>query len=222
MKMKIIDIIGVAAAIITSLGGGAIIITATAKWFGDFLAQKLLANVEHRHEKEIEQYKANLQDMSTRFTAVVEHSMQVASKQYDMELKIYQDIWKALHELSICLKYIYDFMHPISSGPQEYLELLRNHQEDFQKRLDCFHQQIDSVAPFYQGEIYDLLHQLEDRYVRLLQICQVSVCIKGMSYENSGLVENDILPDISELKEKLALTIRNYLFSLQQIPNNSG
>lgn len=78
------NVIQVAAAIVASLGGGAAIITIVAKWYGDFLAQKMLSNVTHKHEEEIEQYKSILQNMSVKFTALVEHSIEIASKQYDM------------------------------------------------------------------------------------------------------------------------------------------
>ena len=44
----------IATTMIASLGGGAVIITAVSKWWGDFLAERLLAGVAHKHEKEIE------------------------------------------------------------------------------------------------------------------------------------------------------------------------
>ena len=217
--MNVNDIIKVAAAIIASLGGGAAIITVVAKWYGDFLAQKMLSNIEHRHEKEIERYKATLQDMSIQFTALVEHSVEVASKQYDMEVVIYQNIWKALHELSVCIIYIYDFENPIGSDLEKYIERLEEHCKDFGQKLISFQEQVDSVAPFYQSNIYELLCQINAKCSELLKIFRESVCVEGMSNENVNRVNSSIKPEIIKLKESLTEMVRAYLFSLQKIPD---
>lgn len=217
--MSVNDVIKVAAAIVASLGGGAAIITAVAKWYGDFLAQKMLSNIEHKHEKEIERYKASLQDMSIQFAALVEHSVEVASKQYDMEIVIYQNIWKALHELSVCIRYIYDFENPIGSDSEKYIERLEEHCEDFGKKLISFQDQIDSVAPFYQSNIYELLCQINTQCSELLIIFRESICVEGMSNENVNRVNISIKPEIIKLKDNLTEMVRTYLFSLQKIPD---
>lgn len=217
--MSFEEIFKLAGAIIASLGGGAVIVTAAAKWCGDLLAQKLLANIEHSHEKEIEQYKAKLQDMSTEFSALVEHSMQIASKQYDMEIEIYQNIWKAFHDLSMCQKYIYHFENPTQADPDAYLSMLRAYSTDIESKLEMFQKQIDSAAPFYQKEAYVLLCNIEQEYIKLMKILKFSVGLSGMTNENKGKVENEILPQINTHKAELVKTIREYLFSLKGIPN---
>lgn len=217
--MSVNDIIRIAAAIVASLGGGAAIITAVAKWYGDFLAQKMLSNIEHKHEKEIEQYKATLQDMSVQFSALVEHSVEVASKQYDMEVLIYQNIWKALYELTICIKYIYDFVNPIGSDSEKYIRTLEEHCGDFKQKLIAFQEQVDSVAPFYQSNVYELLCQMNTECSELLEIFEESVCVEGMSDENANRVDSSIKPKILKLKEELIGMVRAYLFSLQKMPD---
>lgn len=215
--MSFDEIFKLAGAIIASLGGGAIIVTAAAKWCGDLFAQKLLANIEHSHEKEIEQYKAKLQNMSTEFSALVEHSMQIASKQYDMEIGIYQNIWNAFHDLSMCQKYIYHFENPTQADPNDYLTMLRTYSSDIERKLEMFQKQIDSAAPFYQKEAYVLLCNIEQEYIKLVNVLQFSVGLTGMTTENKEKVENEILPQINVHKDELIKTIREYLFSLRQI-----
>lgn len=215
--MSFDEIFKLAGAIITSLGGGAVIVTAAAKWCGDLFAQKLLANIEHSHEKEIEQYKAKLQDMSTEFSALVEHSMQIASKQYDMEIEIYQNIWKAFHDLSMCQKYIYHFENPTQADPNAYLTMLRTYSSDIENKLEMFQRQMDSAAPFYQKEAYVLLCNIEREYIKLVNILQASVGLTGMTNENKAKVENEILPQINFHKDELVKTIREYLLSLRKI-----
>lgn len=88
--MNIDDVLKVAAAIITSIGGSAVIIVAVSKWCGEILAQKLLSDIDHKHEKDIEKYKFSLQNMSTEFATLLDHSVEVTKKQYDMEIEIYK------------------------------------------------------------------------------------------------------------------------------------
>lgn len=217
--MNINEIFGFVGAVLCSLGGGTVIISAASKWFGDFMAQKLLANAEHKHEKEIEQYKAKLQDMSTQFSIMVEHSMQVATKQYDMEVAIYQNIWNALHDLYMCQNYIYHFENPTQANPVTYLETLKTYNEDFKGKLENFQKQIDSAAPFYQIEAYELLCEINNKYIELLHIIDTSVSLDGMTIENKTKVHSEILPIIKDLKVKLMKEIREYLLTRKKIPD---
>lgn len=207
------------ATIVGSLGGGAVIFTAVVKWWGDILAQKMLAKVEHKYEKEIEGYKAELQDMSGKFKAMVDYSMQVATKQYDMEVKIYKDIWTALHELSLCTDYVYHFQNPTQADPTSYVTMLEKMCRKFDKKLSEFQKQIDSEAPFYQKEAYDILSNMEKEYIKLLKILKASTGRLGMSSEDKVIVNNMIIPKLNTLKEELTRKIREYLFSLQKVPS---
>lgn len=214
------DILKVVASIVASLGGGAVIITAVGKWWGELIAHKLFANIEHKHEKELEKYRTDLQNMSKEYDAMVEHAMQIASKQYDMEVEIYQKIWKTLHELFRCLDYIGDFEHPTVAKPDEYSKLLSLHSSDLKIKLEGFQNQMDSAAPFYQSCIYDLLCKINKEFIDLMNIFEVSVSLNGMSKENRDKVNSKIVPQICELKEEVTNEIREYLFSLQKVPNN--
>lgn len=216
--MSVDEIFKVASAIIVSFGGGAVIVIAVAKWCGDLLAQKLLANIEHAHEKETEQYKAKLQDISAKFSALLEHSMQIASKQYDMEIDIYQKIWEAFNDLSMCQRYIYDFENPTQAEPKAYLSMLRTYSEEMETKLKAFQKQIDSAAPFYQKDAYVLLSNMEQNYIELINIVKCSVGLTGMSAENKYRVDSVLLPQINIYKKELIETIREYLFSLKAIP----
>lgn len=215
--MTLDEIFKVVGAILAALGGGTVVVTAAIKWCSDLLAQKMLSDIEHKHEKEIEKYKAELQDFSAEFNALVEQSMQVASKQYDMEIEIYQNIWKTFHELSMCQNYIYHFENITMANPDDYLAMLEKYAKDFKMNMEKFQEQINSVAPFYQIEAYELLCDIEEQYIVLLDILESSIGLAGMSEENKIKVENEVLPQIEQFKDKLIKTIRNYLFSLKRI-----
>ena len=213
--------LSIGATIVGSLGGGAVILSAFIKWWGDILAQKMLTKVEHKYEREIEGYKAELQNMSDQFKAMVDYSMQVATKQYDMEVKIYKDIWLALHELSLCNDYVYHFQNPTQANPDTYLTMLEDMYKELNTKLVDFQKQIASEAPFYQQEAYDILCSVDNGYMDLLKILKASINRSGMSDENKTMVNNVIIPNIKALKEELTQKIREYLFSLQKIPSHS-
>ena len=217
--MTINEIFELPGAILCSLGGGAVIVTAVAKWCGDLLAQKMLASIKHNYEKEFEQYKAKLQEMSAEFNAILQLSTDVATKQYDMEIDIYKNIWSTLHELSLCQKCIYNFQNPTQADPEEYLLLLKNSRSDFKIKLENFQAQIDSAAPFYQGEAYNLLCELDKKYTELFNIIDSSVSLAGMTSENKERINTQIIPRIEEIKGNLTKIIRDYLFSLKKMPD---
>lgn len=75
------------------------------------------------------------EDMSTEFSALVEHSMQIASKQYDMEIEIYQNIWKTFYDLSMCQKYIYHFENTTQADSDAYLLMLRTFSVDIESKF---------------------------------------------------------------------------------------
>ena len=220
--MNINDILKIAGAFLVSLGGGAAIITAVVKWASDFLAKTLLSNIEAKHEKEIANYKTELNNMSTKFSSLVNHSVNIATKQYDMEVDIYRNIWKHLYELSVCIKYFDNFSSPIGSNPEEYKKKLEENCMDLKNKLMSFQQQVDSFAPFYQSDIYELLCQIYTEFDKLLVVFNCSIGVLGISSENEQKTKTDILPRIKDLNQKLTNVIRDYLFSLKKIPGKTN
>jgi len=217
--MNVDDILKVATAIIASIGGGAVIVVAISKWCGEILAQKLLSNISHKHEKDIEQYKFNLQKMASEFAALLDHSVEVTKKQYDMEIEIYKNIWKALYDVYNCLSYIDDFEKPIGGNPEEYTSKLVQHYSDFFHKANILNREIDSVAPFYKESIYNNLRKVNEKCFELLGILRESTDICGLSTDNANIINTSIKPEMEHLKSDLVGDIRSYLLSLRKPPS---
>lgn len=64
-----------------------------------------------------------------------------------------------------------------------------------------------------------MLCSIEQEYIKLMKILNFSVGLSGMTNENKGKGENEILPQINARKDELVKTIREYLFSLKGMPN---
>lgn len=214
--MNIDDILKLAAAIITSIGGSAVIIVAISKWFGEILAQKLLSDIGHRHEKDIEQYKFNLQNMSVEFSALLNHSVEVTKKQYDMEIEIYKNIWNALFDVYNCLSYIDDFVNPSGSDSEEYIRRLVQHYSDFSQKVNILKREIDSTAPFYKESVYNNLCKLKDICFELLDILEKGTNVCGLSIDNINKINTFIKQEMEQLKDDLIEDIRNYLLALRR------
>lgn len=217
--MNIDDIFKVAAAIITSIGGSAVIIVAISKWFGDVLAQKLLSDISHKHEKDIEQYKVNLQNMSAEFAALLDHSMDVTKKQYDMEIEIYKNIWHALYDVYNCLPYINDFETPSGGDSEAYIHRLEQYCSDFLQKVDVLEREIDSVAPFYKESVYINLCKVKDNCFKLLDILKESANVYGLTNDKANKINTFIKPEMERLKSELVRDIRSYLLSLRRLPS---
>lgn len=217
--MNVDDILKICAAIITSIGGSAVIIVAISKWFGEVLAQKLLSDIGHKHEKDIEQYKFNLQNMSTEFAALLDHSVEVTKKQYDMEIEIYKNIWNALYDVYNCLSYIDDFENPSGGDPEEYISRLVQHYSDFLQKVNSLKREIDSVAPFYKESVYNNLCKVKDKCFELLSILRESTNVRGLSIDNADKISTSIRPEMERHKDDLIGDIRSYLLSLRIPPS---
>ena len=102
---------------------------------------------------------------------------------------------------------------------KEYLLLLKSSRSDFKIKLENFQAQIDSAAPFYQGEAYNLLCELDKKYTELFNIIDSSVSLAGMTSENKERINTQIIPRIEEIKGNLTKIIRDYLFSLKKMPD---
>ena len=217
--MNIDDVLKVAAAIITSIGGSAVIIVAVSKWCGEILAQKLLSDIDHKHEKDIEKYKFSLQNMSTEFATLLDHSVEVTKKQYDMEIEIYKKIWNALYDVYSCLSYIDDFVTPTGGNSEEYISRLVQHYSDFMQKADILKREIYSVAPFYKESVYDNLCKVKEKCFELVDILGESANVCGLSTDNANKINTAIKPEMERLKDDLVRDIRSYLLSLKKPPS---
>ncbi|SMF96091.1 hypothetical protein SAMN02949497_3474 [Methylomagnum ishizawai] len=108
--MRPVDIFEVAAAIITSLGGAAVVLFGLSSWLGKFWASKLLAEERAKHEKELESIKANLKIQTDSKLAQIDHWLTIEKETH---LKHHNDKIN-IYRLSIDL--ISNFLHEIEQA----------------------------------------------------------------------------------------------------------
>lgn len=86
------DIFNVAAAILTSVGGSAIIIMALSSWLGKVWANRILEKDKLKYTSELEKIKAKLQNENEKHKFVF-------SMYFEGQFKIYNNLWLALVNL---------------------------------------------------------------------------------------------------------------------------
>lgn len=209
------NIIQVVSAIIIALGGGSAIVMAVTKWCGNLLSQKLLGDIQNKHEKEIEAYKAELGMTSAKLDAYLQNFMHIVQNQYNMEVDIYRKIWSSLYELLSCLDYIYDFENITVENEVTLRELQNEHYEDLKQKLKLFEKAIIENAPFYQKEAYENLIAIKKQFQKLEGIFdkyrnEISRPDRDRFIANNQVIYNKI----EELKDELINNVRTYLSSL--------
>jgi hypothetical protein len=84
------------AALVVSMGGAAVIIIALAKFFGDFLAKKLLGTYKNRHEKDLEALKNSYQENLESTKAQLEKTKSLFFRYSEKQFDLYNNLWKVL------------------------------------------------------------------------------------------------------------------------------
>jgi len=86
------EIFKIAGAILTSVGGAAIIMMALSSWLGKVWANRILEKDKLKYISELENIKVKLQSESVK-------QQLVFSLYFEGQFKIYNDLWLALSEL---------------------------------------------------------------------------------------------------------------------------
>jgi hypothetical protein len=90
--MTLIDMIGIATALLTSVGGAAAIIFALSSWLGKVWANRILEKDRLKYGSEIERLKSELESDRQK-------NQLIFSLYFEGQFKLYNDLWVVLVEL---------------------------------------------------------------------------------------------------------------------------
>lgn len=209
--------------IVGSLGGGSVIMIAVSKWGSDLLAAKVKADIEQKQKKEMAFYEKQLSDSKAKLNALLQNSSYITQYQYDLEMNIYKEVWKALFELISCKEWVEELkiLNPKNfniSNENELKEKRKEHCSTLLKKLSDYQRIIDTNAPFYQKDLYETMqgialefHKIGDIFLKYQDEIRLADQDDTMSLEQISL-------NIERNKELLVEKLRNYLQSLKCIP----
>ena len=99
MNWTFTDFMNLAASLIISIGGAGVIILALSKWFGDFMANRLLQGQKFSHEKELEEIKSKYTRELENTKAELERSKSLFQRYSEKQFELYNNLWKVLWDL---------------------------------------------------------------------------------------------------------------------------
>jgi hypothetical protein len=117
------ETLGLAGAILGSLGGGSIIVFAASNWLGKVWANRILEKEKAELQRELEHYKTDLQKDIEKEKTALQREIEKAKVQYQLEaeknkakyirysetqFKMYNDLWHALCQLEEAAETLWD------------------------------------------------------------------------------------------------------------------
>lgn len=94
--MELVEYIKLATAFIVSIGGSSVVVIGLAKWFGDFLAKRLLDSYNNKHEQQLESIKNKYaRELEETKSAIEKAKMQFA-RYSEKQFESYNSLWKIL------------------------------------------------------------------------------------------------------------------------------
>lgn len=158
--------------IISSLGGGSMIMFAVTKWGSELLTEKIKADIEQKHKKEMAAYEKQLSDSTAKLNALLQNSSYITQQQYDLEMAFYKEAWKALFDLMSCKEWIEDLkvLNPQTSNISNENDLRnyrRTHYIFLIDKLNNYQKIVDANAPFYQKNVYVTMKLIASEFQKL-------------------------------------------------------
>lgn len=142
------EIYKIAFAVITSFGGGALILYLLTNWLAKLQLNRILQDENAKHKKELEEIKSELQKSSFAF-----------SKQYEEELFVYKELWRFIVDLYSSAKdmrKVIEFIDPKESvDDRAERKLGRFYNAEHEAKRSIIYNK-----PFYNETIYNLCQEL--------------------------------------------------------------
>lgn len=208
--------------IVGSLGGGSVIMLAVTKWGAEILTAKIKADIEHKHKKEIAAYEKQLSDSTAKLNTLLQNSSYITQRQYDLEMEIYKEAWKALFDLMICKEWAEDLIILTSQtsnirNENDLIDQRRNRYLDLVNRLSVYQKIVDANAPFYQKDAYVTMKEIALEFQKLEKIFLKYRSEIQLADPEDITILNQICMQIDREKELLVEEVRGYLQSLKCI-----
>ncbi len=96
MNLNYIDYLELIGALVTSIGGAAVIIIAISKWFGDLTAKTLFEKYRSEKEKELEVIKNSYNKELIKIKANLDKAKALFFRYSEKQFELYNELWKVL------------------------------------------------------------------------------------------------------------------------------
>lgn len=205
--------------IVGSLGGGSAIVVGATKWGTDLIKTKVEADINHRYEKAIEEYKTELEEAKAKYNTLLQNTSYITQKQYDLEVDIYREIWNDLVELTDCFRWISDFkiLNRDIMNESDLETAKVEHYKSALSRLEKYRKTVNTNAPFYQESAYVIMNNIAERFETVVNIFHTYMEEIGKLSEEDAQKIDKAVVDITKWKDQMTVIVRNYLNSLKHV-----
>lgn len=216
--MTLPDAMQFVTLLLGSVGGAAALIVASAKWFGDHLAERLLEGVRVKHARDLEHLGAQLEERIRDRQARIDQVVHVTRAQFEVEFAAYRDIWRALDGFRSALLSLRPSVStaPVDETEDQRESALRDRLGRLVTAFNAFREAVDTNSPFYSERVSEALGPLVD--VGNLELLQVRTSTDEERFSSQWYDDGDTNRDEVRAKaEVVACLIRRRLASLSII-----
>lgn len=216
----------VVASIIVGFGGASGIITLTAKWLGNIIAESLLKKQQAKYDKEIEEikqlyqkevekYKNELQIICENVKCDNAKVIYVTEKQFDIEIDLIKELTEKALVFELRAKILFAMYDKVPRDEVKRQELEKQRYQEFVEANNDFVNILGKSRAFIDSDIYE-------SYGRLYSLGQKQNFWYMEKVFNKAIIENKDLDacykrslEIEEANEKTNLLIKAYLAKLK-------
>lgn len=198
------------SAIFLSLGGAAALLAGLSGWIGKLWLKRILSKEDFGRTKElesmraqvaeaIERSKAALAAAQARESAELQHRTYVSKAQFDLEFKLYQELWNRLESLRIgSIKYWHPLKEALTHGPltQSTLATAVLQQKEIEALYQSFVEYYLSQSPFISKVVKAWLDENSDLLAAINGVSkmalQAAVAYDIKAFEEVGIAQHQI------------------------------
>lgn len=217
----------VVSTVILSVGGAGAIIFALSNWLGKVWANRILENEKAEHNKEIEDYKSRLELELQKYNYLNDKATHISKKQYEKEFEFYMEIWESLTQLTQKTFNLFRFFERVPKDEEKNKEFKLEKYEEYRISYNNFVNLYKKYLPFYDKNISEKFIEFRDlcieqgatygTYISEPLVDNNEDWTFDMSKEERKKARQEIPKKIQDLEDGIAVVIREYLMSLQEL-----
>ncbi len=156
------SVLKIVTAAITSMGGAGVIIWAIVRLAANHLSEKMLKKYDAKLNKDLEQYKHDLELETEKYRKKSENLNFVTQKQYDTEHSAYQVLFDNIVKFSRCTSALYPVFEPAYANEEEKRERNRQKYNAYVDAYNEFTYILEKNAPFIPEAHYNMFVEIRD------------------------------------------------------------
>lgn len=214
-KMSWVDVGQIAVACIASAGGIGAIIIGVVKFSANRIADRMNAKFEATINKELEKYKAN-----------IDNKLYISKARFDREFSMYQDLCEKnitmVYDMGAAVMITRGAQYPNTKSVNDFVILAAQHIND----ADILNKR---YAPFIAKEIFESYKELGKQALNIISLLDLwnkfeiggyqTIKYNGIIYTKSKTKDEieDKQKKLSRLSDDILDKMRNYLSSLDTL-----